>query len=716
MPETQVKGRNIGDGSVGRPDLNVATSGQAVITKVLEVANSGIRISSFTGADTGTGDVGLAIDTTYLSTLYQAKLNGTGLVRMNGTSVSYDNTTYYHAGNLPAYPTTAANANALGNVTYEKFVFGENQSGQRNADSAVWSSTADSQWKSGFWDVNGAPWLPTPDWYWGITTSHRSNGPAYNYCGQLVFNLLGTESYFRSISEGTANTWRKLWHDGNFIDNHVNWNTAFAHSQSAHVAANHIHTLLTSLDNYVWLPGYKPNDYAMGIQTSFVQPETGWPHYGSVMNLRTYSGGGGSLQIFTPYGPSFGGNTLKVRFGNYEVDSGNSWTGWKSLWHDGNFDPASKLSTPTGLISDRVPRWNGSTFVNTDMTYTDTYGSSALRIDNANQSGATCSSNLYLYGWNGTTNNIIGSFFASAASWTFGTILPNQLTVFAAQTGGLGLRTGPAPIRFYQGGALGSFSSPEVMTVSGTFVGIGYTTDPSASRFAVNGAGYFAGTLTVGGNYTQQITHGENHRLELSAAENGLGNGAISLYTWISEPGMTWTGAAIARNMYNTTSFSRVNSNHTSQMMRFTEGENIEFTIETVAGNRYYPLILAPGIVSVSGNITATGSGTFQGGGFNSRRELKTLHADWEGKALDVISRFKVRDFNYNTCLDHNRTLGFIVDEVPADVAQYALSGQERDSVNTYTLHGLSFKAHQETRNEIERLKSMIKELERRLN
>jgi len=39
-------------------------------------------------------------------TAHQSILNGTGLVRMSGNSISYDNTTYYYSGNLPAYPTT----------------------------------------------------------------------------------------------------------------------------------------------------------------------------------------------------------------------------------------------------------------------------------------------------------------------------------------------------------------------------------------------------------------------------------------------------------------------------------------------------------------------------------------------------------------------------------------------------------------------------------
>jgi len=69
MARTQTKGNDIGDGSVGRADLNTATTGSAVITKLVD-GSLGVKISSSTGADAGTGDVVLKIDTAYLDTLY----------------------------------------------------------------------------------------------------------------------------------------------------------------------------------------------------------------------------------------------------------------------------------------------------------------------------------------------------------------------------------------------------------------------------------------------------------------------------------------------------------------------------------------------------------------------------------------------------------------------------------------------------------------------
>lgn len=73
MAATQIKGPNVGDGTIYRDDLNVATAGQAVIRRILEVANTGIKINASTGADTGTGDVSLSLDLTYCDNRWQAK-------------------------------------------------------------------------------------------------------------------------------------------------------------------------------------------------------------------------------------------------------------------------------------------------------------------------------------------------------------------------------------------------------------------------------------------------------------------------------------------------------------------------------------------------------------------------------------------------------------------------------------------------------------------
>jgi hypothetical protein len=116
--------------------------------------------------------------------------------------------------------------------------------------------------------------------------------------------------------------------------------------------------LLSSLANYVWTAASLPTTYSLGITNSFVGPSVGqgsWQNYGSVMNMRTYSGGGGSLQLYVPYSPSLGGNGLQVRFGNYDVSSGNSWTSWKTLWDSGNDGAGS------GLDADLLDGLNSAT-------------------------------------------------------------------------------------------------------------------------------------------------------------------------------------------------------------------------------------------------------------------------------------------------------------------------------------------------------------------
>ncbi len=75
MAATQIKGLNVGDGTIARADLNIATSGQAVIRKIIDVANAGVKISSSTGADSGTGDVGMVLDWTLLDARWASQSN-----------------------------------------------------------------------------------------------------------------------------------------------------------------------------------------------------------------------------------------------------------------------------------------------------------------------------------------------------------------------------------------------------------------------------------------------------------------------------------------------------------------------------------------------------------------------------------------------------------------------------------------------------------------
>ena len=78
MPVTGLRGRQILDGDVVRADFNITTEGSAVIRRI--IAGTNISITS-TGVDSGTGDVTISATGT--------GLNGTGFVRMAGTTVSY---------------------------------------------------------------------------------------------------------------------------------------------------------------------------------------------------------------------------------------------------------------------------------------------------------------------------------------------------------------------------------------------------------------------------------------------------------------------------------------------------------------------------------------------------------------------------------------------------------------------------------------------------
>jgi len=94
----------------------------------------------------------------------------------------------------------------------------------------------------------------------------------------------------------------------------------------------------------VWSASTLPTGYNQGIQCSFVQSGNGWQNYGSVMTMNTYSGGGGALQMYVPYSPTYGGTGMQVRFGNYDVSSGNSWTAWKTLLASDNYTAYSSFS------------------------------------------------------------------------------------------------------------------------------------------------------------------------------------------------------------------------------------------------------------------------------------------------------------------------------------------------------------------------------------
>jgi hypothetical protein len=801
--ETQVRGRDVLDGSIGRSDLNVLTIGQAVIRRILEVANSGVKVTNdSTGADAGTGDVKLALDITYLSTLYNAKLNGTGLVRMNGTSVFYDSTVYYHSGNLPAYPTRAtlaidlvnntADANKSVNYAYSAGTAGSAYVADRlfvadTRDAVTTPNTYTTPSARFDFKSNVAAGLNDGGGYMGLF-SFRRYGSSTDWSGggatQLGFTDAGN-LWTRYGSGDAWGIWHKIWHDGNFnpasylpltggtLTGPLNggvamsggWNRTavlsdpfpglvFNSSSSRYASINYDYS-----SNFVIRVGATSLDtFGTGISAMTINAISGSASFcshveaaghiqagdwvGAPSGISLYSAGNNSGTYgiqFVPTGTTYYGSHGAVTgdYATYFNMDGSPNRGW--IFRSGNYANVASINNAGIITAKQLTIYNtaaGTPYPGIIVGY-DT-------------------NNDYRMGYNTTTGNMnfISNVPTQYKGYTFDAKVRISGVLNIAEsdyTGTLKLGTnatwncgisqrdaGNAEMRIWAKNAtLGSIYiatghdgelAPNTLPTDGLCVKnnkVGIGNFPSYAfpsyNLEVQGSGYFGSlyvnaNLNVNGNFIQEITHGQNHQLNLSAADNGLGSGSISLYTWISEPGITWTGAAIARNMSNTSGFLRVNTGMSGQMMRFDEGNGIEFKIETAGGARYTPLSINTNDATFGGNVQINGSVTANGGGFNSQREIKNIHNDWGGNALNVISKFKIRDFNYKTRSDFDRTLGFIIDEVPEEIGDYALSGMKRDAVNTYTLHGLSFLAHQETKTEIEILKERIKVLEGRLN
>jgi hypothetical protein len=108
---------------------------------------------------------------------------------------------------------------------------------------------------------------------------------------------------------------------------------------------SHTHDVIVPVSQYTWSHANLPNSYTNGIQSSFVSASQGWQSFGSVLTMKTYlTGGGATLQMYVPYSPTYGGTGLQVRFGNYDVSTGNSWTAWKTLLASDNYQAYSYFS------------------------------------------------------------------------------------------------------------------------------------------------------------------------------------------------------------------------------------------------------------------------------------------------------------------------------------------------------------------------------------
>ena len=85
---------------------------------------------------------------------------------------------------------------------------------------------------------------------------------------------------------------------------------------------------VAKVSDYSWSASTTPRNTPQGLTLSFVRSTDGFPQYGSVVNIRTYSSSDGGIgQVYFPYDSNYGGDAMRYRLGKYS----GGWTSWKTV-------------------------------------------------------------------------------------------------------------------------------------------------------------------------------------------------------------------------------------------------------------------------------------------------------------------------------------------------------------------------------------------------
>ena len=259
--------------------------------------------------------------------------------------------------------------------------------------------------------------------------------------------------------------------------------------------------LLASRGSYHTSASTTPASWDHGQRVDFVSSSQGWFDYGTVITTRSYSGGGGTLQMYVPYGSSYGGVSLKYRMGDYSGGAnGNSWTSWRTIW-DSNNDGAG-----SGLDADNLDgyTWGSS---GKDVRASEFYADNWFRNYNAGE---------------GLYNQATAQHFYSASSTYWHINSSNGLVCYTAYNGSSGHASNRKGYLYWSNDGFGLLSSagtwcvniPPSGSSSNALIVGGHASNNqynsvSSSRMSFGGgtdfANYHLGTNTenYGGSYTK---------------------------------------------------------------------------------------------------------------------------------------------------------------------------------------------------------------------
>lgn len=95
-----------------------------------------------------------------------------------------------------------------------------------------------------------------------------------------------------------------------------------------------------------------PGNMRQGFSIDWVGNVSGFPNYGTVITAKAYAAGGSAFQIYSPYSPSLGGDSLRYRTGVYSASP--SWGDLKTIVDNNNIGRYAPSLTGVGASGD----WN----------------------------------------------------------------------------------------------------------------------------------------------------------------------------------------------------------------------------------------------------------------------------------------------------------------------------------------------------------------------
>ena len=189
---------------------------------------------------------------------------------------------------------------------------------------------------------------------------------------QIAGDYRSGQIALRGKNNGTWQAWRKVWDvsndgsgsglDADLLDGQdSSYYRSASNLNAGTVPTGQMPKILPTSGNYVWSASTAASGYSpVGISTSFVRSNEGWPNYGTVLHVggRGGSDAGGDFQLFSGHGAANGGNYLRVRNSDNSASPTDSWTAFRTIWDSGNDGSGS------GLDADLLDGANSDTAAN----------------------------------------------------------------------------------------------------------------------------------------------------------------------------------------------------------------------------------------------------------------------------------------------------------------------------------------------------------------